>query len=342
MTTTRPKLAFVSPYEHFGAMSGARKRIENLCIALSDDNVKVSCLSPWKIDADVDHIPYSLEGNFFVKFWNVLRLNWLLWRLKPEVVISESPFAPLPFGRYRLFHMIHDAKFVTAHGRSKRKIARMVHWVSARISDGLITVSLSEKNRLLEALHLPVDHILVSYNGVSSAWLEMDRTDRTPLCYDLIFVSNFARHKGHINLLRAIRGTSFSVVFVGADFGEREQCKKAAIDWSLDVTFMQDLSEEELIRIYDQSRVFVFPSNLEGFGMPYLEARARGLPVVANDIPVFNELQQIVGGHIVDFSNSDQVRSRLMEAMMLTKEVPDLDVFKWSEIATDLLMETRK
>ncbi|MCF6277987.1 MAG: glycosyltransferase, partial [Anaerolineales bacterium] len=256
-----------------------------------------------------------------------------MWTLKPEIVISESPLAPLPLGRYRLFHMIHDAKFATVHGRSKRQLVRMVHWLSARIADGVLTVSLSEKNRLMDALGLPEDHIRISYNGVSNEWLEMDRTDHTPLRYDLIYVSNFARHKGHMHLLQAIRRTSYTVIFIGADFGEMDRCKKAAADWDLDVTFVQDLSEAALIRLYDQSRVFVFPSKLEGFGMPYLEARARGLPIVANDIPIFHELQQIAGGHIVDFTDSERVRSCLVEAMMLNKEVHDLDGFQWSDIA---------
>ena len=38
--------------------------------------------------------------------------------------------------------------------------------------------------------------------------------------------------------------------------------------------------EKKLIRIYDSFDVFVFPSLYEGFGLPILEAQARGLPVI--------------------------------------------------------------
>ena len=38
--------------------------------------------------------------------------------------------------------------------------------------------------------------------------------------------------------------------------------------------------EKELVDIYDSFNIFVFPSLYEGFGLPILEAQARGLPVV--------------------------------------------------------------
>ena len=38
--------------------------------------------------------------------------------------------------------------------------------------------------------------------------------------------------------------------------------------------------EDRIVEIYDSFDVFVFPSMYEGFGLPILEAQARGLPVV--------------------------------------------------------------
>jgi len=46
------------------------------------------------------------------------------------------------------------------------------------------------------------------------------------------------------------------------------------------VKFMGFAPEEKIVEIYDSFNVFVFPSLYEGFGLPILEAQARGLPVI--------------------------------------------------------------
>jgi len=46
------------------------------------------------------------------------------------------------------------------------------------------------------------------------------------------------------------------------------------------IKFMGFAPEEKIVEIYDSFDVFVFPSLYEGFGLPILEAQARGLPVI--------------------------------------------------------------
>lgn len=49
------------------------------------------------------------------------------------------------------------------------------------------------------------------------------------------------------------------------------------------------VEDHELIDIYKNARLFVFPSIYEGFGMPVLEARSLGVPTLANDIHELRE-----------------------------------------------------
>jgi glycosyltransferase involved in cell wall biosynthesis len=56
------------------------------------------------------------------------------------------------------------------------------------------------------------------------------------------------------------------------------------------VNFVGFVPDEELVAIYQQAEAFIFPSLIEGFGLPGLEAMACGLPVLASDIPVFREI----------------------------------------------------
>ena len=51
-----------------------------------------------------------------------------------------------------------------------------------------------------------------------------------------------------------------------------------------------DLDDSELEYSYRHSRALVFPSFVEGFGLPLVEAMQRGLPAMASDIAVFREI----------------------------------------------------
>ena len=49
------------------------------------------------------------------------------------------------------------------------------------------------------------------------------------------------------------------------------------------VTLLEGMPQDQLIDVYDQHGVFLFPSFFEGFGKAFLEAMSRGLVVVAAD-----------------------------------------------------------
>ena len=63
------------------------------------------------------------------------------------------------------------------------------------------------------------------------------------------------------------------------------------------------VSEEEKIDLYSRTKVFIFPSSMEGFGIAVAEALYADIPVVAWKLPVFEEL----------YLKKDGVRIKLIE-----------------------------
>lgn len=58
------------------------------------------------------------------------------------------------------------------------------------------------------------------------------------------------------------------------------------------IIFYHDASDAELVALYQHASALIFASFYEGFGLPLVEAMHQGLPVIASDIPVFQEIGQ--------------------------------------------------
>lgn len=61
------------------------------------------------------------------------------------------------------------------------------------------------------------------------------------------------------------------------------------------VLFFGETSDRELKNLYSNALACIFPSLMEGFGLPGLEAMACGTPVLCSDIAVFHEIYKDAG-----------------------------------------------
>ena len=97
------------------------------------------------------------------------------------------------------------------------------------------------------------------------------------------YLGSFAHHKNVMMLIKAAnmlktQNIEFRVYGVGNDYWRVSRYIDAhGLD---NVRLMGFADERKKVGIYDGFNVFVFPSLYEGFGLPILEAQARGLPVV--------------------------------------------------------------
>ena len=78
-------------------------------------------------------------------------------------------------------------------------------------------------------------------------------------------------------------------------FIKRLKCDKKII-------LLNNPTDEDLVFFYKNALALIHPSFAEGFGLPLLEAAYFNCPIVASDIPVFNE---ILDGHFIKFSPHD-------------------------------------
>ncbi len=101
--------------------------------------------------------------------------------------------------------------------------------------------------------------------------------------FNVGYIGSFAYHKNVMLLLEAANiidndWYNFSIYGNGVEYGRLDAYKN--MNKLHSVKLMGFASEDRIVQIYDSFDAFVFPSLYEGFGLPILEAQARGLPVV--------------------------------------------------------------
>ena len=75
------------------------------------------------------------------------------------------------------------------------------------------------------------------------------------------------------------------------------------------------IQEADLPAVYSLADVFVFPSLVEGFGLPPLEAMACGTPVIASTTPAVSE---VVGDAALSFDARDPAQLATILGRVLT------------------------
>ncbi len=83
------------------------------------------------------------------------------------------------------------------------------------------------------------------------------------------------------------------------------------------VTLFRRIPLEELTDLYRRAWVFCLPSSYEGFGVPYIEAMASGLPVVAT--PNLGALEVLGEGKFGIITEPENIGERILE--LLTNQV---------------------
>ena len=74
-------------------------------------------------------------------------------------------------------------------------------------------------------------------------------------------------------------------------------------DRGVPVFELPGLSDGEIAHVMEGAAALLFPSLAEGYGLPAIEARARGCPVICSDLPVFRE---VLGNNAVYLPVNDQ------------------------------------
>lgn len=100
--------------------------------------------------------------------------------------------------------------------------------------------------------------------------------------------------------------------------------------------WLDNASDADLRHCYTYASALIYPSMIEGFGIPLVEAGRYGLPVVASDLPVFRE---IGGDHVRYFNLLDSIdlADKIEKLYREPMEKEKMPIYSWDDSARDLV-----
>ena len=131
-------------------------------------------------------------------------------------------------------------------------------------------------------------------------------------------------YKNHITILKAInylnnKISNYEIVFT---INEKEnKCSKELKDYAnkfnINVRFIGKMSRDKVFQLYEKS-ILLFPSYVESFGLPLLEARETKCPIIASDQPFSREILKDYDG-VLYYKTDDYIDMAYKIEIMVNK-----------------------
>ena len=182
------------------------------------------------------------------------------------------------------------------------KLRLMVERLWLRLFNGhagtIIVQTRSMQQAATQALRRTVD-VVALFSDLSGYQRRRIGKDRGQTAmYDFLYVATGEPHKNHVTLLEAWKllaseglYPSLCLTVSASDYpGLARIVEQAKADLKLKIDNVPARSRSEMQRLYDCSRALIYPSMLESFGLPLLEARQAGLSILASELDYVRDL----------------------------------------------------
>ena len=301
--------------------------------------------------------------------WHTLKEQLQMPRifLREHLDLVHIPYFNVPIFYPKPYIVtIHDLTILHIHTGKATTLPLPLYWlrrlgyfliirIGIRHARHVIAVSEQTKQDIIRYVHADPSKIFVTYEGVEEHMLSLNtkkQSIRLVKAPYFLYVGNAYPHKNLEFLIRAFglyckKETKIphQLVLVGKDdfFYARLKTWVATLPYANHIRFFGPADDTTLANLYIHATAFVFPSHMEGFGLPALEAISFFCPLICSDIPVFRELFDTIPTYI-NPRDTNQLRDVLSDAAThggKTISVTDHDRllkrFNWKHMAKETM-----
>lgn len=158
----------------------------------------------------------------------------------------------------------------------------------------------------------------------------------------VLYVGGGNWNKNVISLLKACQKIKIPLVLVGKEFLQKpannietESLREVQSYINNQMVIAKGfIPTEELVKLYNQAKVYVQPSTYEGFGLTVLEALACATPVICGKNSSIAE----IGGDAVTYAevtDADDLAEKIMKVKVTGREISQANKFSWEKTAKE-------
>lgn len=240
-----------------------------------------------------------------------------------------------------------------------RVVRKFLFFISVKISDLTLTVSDYSRQRISKHLSIDINKIRITPNAVSEDFLTFKFNKQDSKIYIkkfeifnefILYVSRIEPRKNQIMLLdlfcnKISLDDSFTIVFIGSmtlESGFKGRFLALKEKYPRNIFYFESMNFNDLLHFYNSTKLFIYPSKCEGFGIPPLEAAIMRSPVLCSDLTamkdfsffnplMFNPLiDDIIDEYNKANSKLDSINTELIRKQIIQK-------YNWSSGADVLI-----
>ncbi|MCD6094334.1 glycosyltransferase family 4 protein, partial [bacterium] len=294
------------------------RNILNHLVSIDKEN-QYFLFCPGKIASDYQKMGYKIintgESRFcssklYFPFWIFFTLPFALRKNKVDIFWQPHHFLP-PFGLFKktkYLITVHD--LIPKIDKDYRDFTYRLYLnlllpQSIKKSVKIITISENSKKDIMRFYNLPKEKIEVIYEAADKRFKPRGKDQINLLTkirerYHLpeefiLYISKIEKRKNIEGIIRIAdilkRKNKIKFILFGK-LGFRGRQLLREIKKRDNMSYKGFLDEKDIPYIYNLSKIFLFPSFYEGFGLPVLEAMQSGVPVLASNT---SSLKEVVG-----------------------------------------------
>ncbi len=277
----------------------------------------------------------------------------LLYSLDVDLVHFCMPQQPLLyFGSH--VTTVHDLTLLKTYNSDKnwftyhfkQLLGVFVFWCIARSSRHIMTPSQYTRREFVKFAKIKPSKVSVTYEAVgihSSAPKAMD----LPFKKFIMYVGQQSDYKNIRRLMQAHQSLLATYPQLGLVLvGKKSTMHRRNEEWGRrhdfkNILYTGFISDQEMAWLYKNCQAYIFPSLMEGFGLPALEAMTYGAPVVSSNATC---LPEIYGDAALYFDPLDTqqmaqkikcvLNDKAVKEQLVTQGYKRLELYSWDKTAT--------